>query len=244
MIRAKNVALISAVIASVGTGITQAATTINNNFTVLDEFGNTQGGANDITFTWDGTLNTDPATAVSNATITSARPTNFFAITWTAYDVKIYGPGSYTLSTADTQGSAGCPHGLTLCASGGDYFVTVPTGAIMVQLKWAWGATDGIDVVNVWKPGSWTIFNPTNAIYAGDFNNGGGGGIYTGPTYDLVSTDWDGDGKAGAGMIDGPFPGYSANFSVNAVPIPGAIWLFGPGLLGLLSVARRKKKTT
>ncbi len=30
-------------------------------------------------------------------------------------------------------------------------------------------------------------------------------------------------------------------YSVSAVPIPAAVWLFGSGLLGLIGVARRKK---
>lgn len=30
--------------------------------------------------------------------------------------------------------------------------------------------------------------------------------------------------------------------SVNAVPVPAAVWLFGSGLLGLIGVARRRKK--
>jgi hypothetical protein len=33
----------------------------------------------------------------------------------------------------------------------------------------------------------------------------------------------------------------NASLSVNAVPVPAAIWLFGSGLLGLMSIARRKK---
>lgn len=31
------------------------------------------------------------------------------------------------------------------------------------------------------------------------------------------------------------------SFTVNAVPVPPAVWLFGSGLLGLIGVARRKK---
>ena len=31
------------------------------------------------------------------------------------------------------------------------------------------------------------------------------------------------------------------NFSMNRVPVPAAIWLFGSGLIGLIGVARRKK---
>ena len=32
-----------------------------------------------------------------------------------------------------------------------------------------------------------------------------------------------------------------ASFTVSAVPIPAAVWLFGSGLLGLVGMARRKK---
>ena len=35
--------------------------------------------------------------------------------------------------------------------------------------------------------------------------------------------------------------GLSSAVVVSAVPIPAAVWLFGSGLLGLISVARRKK---
>jgi hypothetical protein len=60
------------------------------------------------------------------------------------------------------------------------------------------------------------------------------------------------DGIAGSPMIDGPFTGLNVNFdigsgnsltvlSVSGVPVSGAIWLFGSGLLGLIGTARRKK---
>lgn len=57
----------------------------------------------------------------------------------------------------------------------------------------------------------------------------------------------------GTPMIDGPFYGFNANFdiqtlhldsvqSTTVVPVPAAVWLFGSGLLGLVGIARRKKK--
>jgi hypothetical protein len=81
----------------------------------------------------------------------------------------------------------------------------------------------------------------------------------------------DGVGIGGAPMQDGPFQNFSANFDVltltalgvsatpsigpfcdfdpsgnlcapPAIPIPAAVWLFGSGLIGLVGVARRKKK--
>ena len=56
-------------------------------------------------------------------------------------------------------------------------------------------------------------------------------------------------------MIDGPFTNININFdigsgnslevlNVSAVPLPGAIWLFGSGIIGLAGLARRKKKVS
>ena len=57
------------------------------------------------------------------------------------------------------------------------------------------------------------------------------------------------DGIGGSPMDNGDFAEFSANFditsvtvtNVSAVPVPAAVWLFGSGLLGLISVARRRK---
>jgi hypothetical protein len=218
----------AAVLLALGTATTSAvyaAVTANNaNFTMLAGAGGTVGGANDVAFIWDGTLNDDPATAVSNASIESITPTAFFGLNWTAYNVKIYGPGSYTISTTDVAGSADCPYGLTTCASGlTDYSVNVSAGQIMAHMKFAYGNTEGIDVINVWVPGDWTALNPNtirdNTIFTGPE------GTYSGPVYGLVSTDWNGDNIAGGGMVDGPFPGFNANFNVNA---GGAVTLTCP----------------
>jgi len=93
---------------------------------------------------------------------------------------------------------------------GGMLDFTVGAGQVGGHILFNWGATTDIDVVNVWD------------VY---------GGRYT-------STDVDGDGILGLGMIDGAFPGFSANFS-TFIPVPAAVWLFGSGLLGL--VGYRKK---
>ena len=66
-------------------------------------------------------------------------------------------------------------------------------------------------------------------------------------------TNFTDDGIAGSPMIDGPFTNININFdigsgnslevlNVSTVPLPGAIWLFGSGIIGLAGLARRKKK--
>jgi hypothetical protein len=54
------------------------------------------------------------------------------------------------------------------------------------------------------------------------------------------------DGNPGNRMIVGPFPNQTPAFggtmTPQAIPVPAAVWLFGSGLLGLVGVARRKKK--
>jgi len=49
----------------------------------------------------------------------------------------------------------------------------------------------------------------------------------------------------GTPMQAGPFPGQAPSFNgvvISTVPIPAAVWLFGSGLLGLLSFRKKKLK--
>lgn len=173
-----------------------------NNFTMLDGTGAIVGGTNDVVFTWDGTLNTDVATATSNATISSNEP--FFGVNWTAHTVTVYGPGTYTIFTD-------CPPGNAGCGVGPSYTVTVNPGQLMTHMLFDWGASSNIDVVNVWEVGQFgpspmETASTTTDPWSGDPDN-----VWT-----FTSIDWDSDGISGTGMIDGPFPGFNANFNVMA----------------------------
>ena len=67
---------ITAAIFSLGAGTAQAATTYNNNFTMLDPGTGLTGGTNDVTFSWDGSVNTSfqDNGAGTNASLVSATP--------------------------------------------------------------------------------------------------------------------------------------------------------------------------
>ena len=84
---------------------------------------------------------------------------------------------------------------------------------------------------------TWTSGNYFLAITA-DFNQGldAFGNLATTPgfltTQDTLGTAFD-------SFNGGSFTSF--DYTVNAVPVPAAVWLFGSGLLGLIGIARRRK---
>lgn len=100
----------------------------------------------------------------------------------------------------------------------GNVTFTVGAGQLGGNINFNWGATSGIDVFQVWNVAT------------------------VGSQITYTSTDIDGNGIMGLGMIDGPFQGFSANFNM-AAPVPEAstygMMLAGLGLVGF-AVRRRK----
>lgn len=212
-----------------------------NNFTMVSSANGIIGGTNDVVFTWDGTLyDAVPAGpgAASNATMTSDEA--FFNSFWDAHDIMLYGPGTYTVFD-------GCPAGDPGCGVGNAVNFTVGANQIGAHILFNWPAATtnpnnlNIDVVLVWN------FRTTwNAVHVGTtdspFYAGSDDGTACSPqttapatgcvidgspntgatSFDLVSTDLNGDGIAGAPMTDGAFAGSYANFNFSGVNFPPA----------------------
>jgi hypothetical protein len=69
-----------------------------------------------------------------------------------------------------------------------------------------WNIATNIDVVVVWDRS--VKFGPSM------MHTGAAGCNNPETLWDLMSSDWDGDGQNGAAMIDGPFMGFKANFNL------------------------------
>lgn len=232
------------------------------NFTMLDAGGYTVGGTNDVAMTWDGngyTSSSDYTGPGSGSNVTASSTTGFFGHTWTAHDIQVFTPGSYSFDVTLGGGAA----------ETGFLNVTVGAGQIGMHMLFDWNTAQNIDVFVVANPGS--MFGPgiarssnisgcdstasattQNCLWDGP---GYVGGLATnkpaGSTvWMLASADGNGDGVMGIPMpTGGPFQNFNANFNANmtatpdaVIPVPAAVWLFGSGLLGLVGIARRKKK--
>jgi len=235
-------------------------TTASANFTMLSAVGATVGGTNDVTMSWDGngySSSSDYTGPGSSANVTASSPTTFFGHNWTAHDIQVFVPGSYTF---DTTLGAGNPES-------GIMSMTIGASQLGMHMLFDWNGNNNIDVVVVANPSS--IFGPgigrssniagcdqtpstpavKNCLWDGA-KLGPDGKPAGSKVWMLSSADPDGDGIMGTPMATGgPFAGFNANFNASMtgspdapVPVPAAVWLFGSGLLGLVGIARRKKK--
>jgi hypothetical protein len=235
--------------------------TASANFTMLSAVGATVGGTNDVTMVWDGngyTSSSDYTGPGSAANVTASSPTTFFGHNWTAHDIQVFTPGSYTF---DTTLGGGNPELGTMS-------MTIGASQLGMHMLFDWNGNLNIDVVVVANPSSifgagigrstnisgcdQTPSTPAvkNCLWDGA-KLGPDGKPAGSKKWMLASMDPDGDGIMGTPMATkGPFAGFNANFNASLtptpdaapVPVPAAAWLFGSGLMGLAAVARRKKK--
>lgn len=152
---------------------------------------------------------------------------------------------------------AGAPYGADLSATGFSFSNTAPVGVVvnndlmLTAAETNNAVADGIydwieilgstttDVAGAHTPGNgqeWTL-----ALIASDSNWFTDGSVVPDNlpasfTPILVGADFDSTGTE-TGFVFGAVD----SITVSAVPVPAAVWLFGSGLLGLVSVARRRK---
>ena len=190
----------------------------SSNLTILDPFGNlVTEGATDVFGTFD---DSKICTSVSCNQIGMTLATNqpFFGVIWTTHDIRVFSEGTYTFDTACTP--ADIAAGITFCGGGVPLTLTVAPGQLGAHIFVDWSGNTDINVAVVWNP-----------------NDAFGSPIYDGcsfphtcdPTHtptriwDLASKDGNGDGVQGIPMVDGPFAGFNANFSLNLGPTPPGI---------------------
>ena len=215
-------------------GHSAAASFVSSNFTMLDGTGTTFGGTNDVTANWDGTLNT--AVTDTNFNMELGSSFNFFGFPWSAHHIRVFGSGSYRFDSS--CGVAQIEAGTAVCGGGPMLDLSVGSGQVGAHMLFDWNINQNMDIVLLWDMDG--VFTDT---LPGELYLGPAGPVPAADTiYDLVSRDVDGDGIAGASMVDGAFQGFSANFNLRAapVPVPAAVWLFAAGLIGLIGIARRK----
>lgn len=247
-----------------GVGLGVKMYTDKANMTMLTAGGYVVGGTNNVNMVWDGnayTSSSDYTGPGGPSNITASSTTPFFGYTWTAHDIQVFVPGSYSFDT--TLGGGNPEHG-TLTA-------TVPLGDFGVHMLFDWNGNNNIDVFVVaalnsvfgsgigystqkttsglFKCGTGASGTQqiTNCLYDG--KDWAGNNVANKPAgnqkWMLASVDGNGDGIMGIPMATGgPFAGFNANFNANMspVPVPAAVWLFGSGLLGLLGVVKRRKQ--
>jgi len=234
------------------------------NFTMLTPTGYDQGGTSDVSMQWDGNAfssDTDYTGLTSVSNVTASSTTAFSSNIWTAHNIQVFVPGSYSFDTALGGGNG----------ESGIMSATVPSGYLGMHMLFDWGGNYNIDVFVVAAGnsiyGSGKLFSSDTKACSGGYTKASqtalnvknclfdAGGYVTGQTnvtnqvWMLATVDGNGDGIMGIPMAaGGPFGSFNAGFNAtmaptpDAVPVPAAAWLLGSGLLGLVGIGRRKNK--
>lgn len=129
----------------------------------------------------------------------------------------------------------------------GSWYSTIPitgdttTGLNMSGWNWPWNGIPSIPMGSgAWQPTNCAALGCTGYTFLEGIGRLQWDGVYGhGYTLDFASTVPLGDPSGFGGVrfythLEG---------TVEAVPVPPAVWLFGSGLVGLLGIVRRKKTT-
>ncbi|MBI5461485.1 MAG: Ig-like domain-containing protein, partial [Gammaproteobacteria bacterium] len=202
-----HAALASAILLALGSPAAFAAQTTLTSGSSFDMWDGTRTRTGDRDDAVTGNFDIIAGTASLTSTI------QFFGLYWTAYNTTLYGPGTYTVSTIDAPNSG--PAGTTAVsgvAPNDTFTFTVPAGYVGAHMKFAWGSTSGIDVVNIWDSAGRSV-NVLSGLYEVC--------VERLPTNDAACsgiTDRTQNPAPGMAMVDGPFNGFYANFNINPSP--------------------------
>lgn len=198
---------------------------VGSNFTMLDPAGSMVDGTNDVAYTWDGTTNTAVNGTNFNMTLASVSAHPFYGFPWSAHHIRVFGPGTYNFDTTCTiaqitAGVSACNNPLPAGQTKRYLTMTVGAGQLGAHMLFDWNGNYNINVVNVWNQNAQWSYPGTgtkNRLY-NSVAWGGPAGYTVNPatTWKFVSTDNDGDGINGVGMVNGPFQGFNANFNLGA----------------------------
>ena len=140
-----------------------------------------------------------------------------------------------------------------------------PVGGSGVPQAWTWDFDAGtVTVANTttfFGAGAWTAHDVTFSDNGSSYGPAGGAGAvnmlfdWSVNTNIPVTSDWDVTATGTTAVVtvnsavitsaSPVFPGFQPAFTGNLtqVPVPAAVWLMGSGLLGLVGVARRRRKS-
>lgn len=172
----------------IGYSNAQAVTFSDSQFEV--RFGTLKQTVNDLSGSWDGTLNTSETDTNFNMSLVSNLPV--FGLNFTLHHIRVFGLGQYTFDTGCSAEQL--DNGINSCG-GIQQDVTITEGQIGAHILFDYGDSVDVDFFIVWEK---------DQTYDG-------GAI----TWDYASIDGDGDGFPGMFIVDEVFSGLLININLS-----------------------------
>ena len=214
-------------------GTAAAWVTDSANFALLANNGSVVSGTNDVKMVWNNqafNASSDYIGPGSAANVTASSTAPHWGFRWTAHDIQVFTPGSYSFDTALGGGNS----------ESGILYVTVGAAQLGMHMLFDWGSSRNIDTFVVFDPnkafGSGLLYstqkntkgqNMCAAYYTGTITKNciwdgyyyGSDGIpVKNQIWMLSSVDGNGDGIMGIPWQQGgPFQGWSVNFNANLI---------------------------
>lgn len=258
----KKTIIATAVTATFGVPVVASADTINMTFTGLFTLIGGSGAVNP---------NSDAACPGAFGPFACDGFGSRTAVSGTGSFDTTTGAGSAVITPFSFFGNGAATATTTSFQHIGDGFGSTAGTLVAGQMGFNWNSPSAIPVTAIFDaagffdsiqdPGNtWTV--TTGAVSATPntgFGHAIGGAPMAMTSFDTAGTSLgslfplsDTGGIAGVPMTTAPFPGQNAafdftsitatNVSTGEVPVPAAAWLFGSGLLGLINIARRRKR--